>query len=276
MSDDITNTVRPLKSLVSWVGGKRRLALLIVKRIEAVPHELYAEPFIGMGSVFLARTRRARFEVINDRLNDVVNLFRVAKHHPTALVEELRFALVSRADFSRLIDTPPEIMTDVQRAARFFYLQRLNYGGKPGDRSFPTRGHDSDGIARERLIEHLLAVRDRLARVTIENMDWSELLRRYDRPEALFYIDPPYFGCENYYGQGLFVRDDHARLAEALLALKGRFILSINDHPTIRALYEGRAEIEQVRTIYSIAGRAGPRAVGELLISGGGAAARPS
>jgi DNA adenine methylase len=261
-------TIRPLKSMVAWVGGKRRLASLIVERIEAIPHTAYIEPFIGMGSVFLARRRRARAEVINDRSQDVVNLFRVAKHHPEALLDELRFALPSRAEFERLLMTDPTTLTDVQRAARFFILQRLNYGGRPGDRSFPaaTGGKSFDLVGFRSL---LLAIRDRLASVTIERLDWPDLLRRYDRPDTLFYLDPPYVGCEADYGPGLFAPEDHARLAGALLGLRGRFLLSINDHPMIRNLYAGRAEIEGVRTVYNLAGRAGPRPVGELLIRGG-------
>ncbi len=261
-------TVQPLRSLVSWVGGKRRLAPRIVAAIEQVPHDLYVEPFIGMGSVFLARNRKPRYECINDRSEDVVNLFRVAKHHPQALVDEMRLALVSRAEFQRLLCVDSATQTDIQRAARFFYLQRLNYGGKPTSKVFPARGNGAKGINVERLLGNLIAVQRRLSSVVIENMDWSELLRRYDRPNSLFYVDPPYYGCEGYYGPGLFSREDHARLAEVLLGLDGRFILSINDAPEIRALYKGKARIEDVETTYSVAGK--PQAITELLISGGG------
>ncbi|WP_246135582.1 DNA adenine methylase, partial [Pararhodospirillum oryzae] len=241
--------VTPLKSLVSWVGGKRRLAPEICRRIDAVPHDLYVEVFMGMGSVFLARRRRPKVEVINDASLDVVTLFRVAKHHPAALVDELRLSLVSRAEFQRLLATPPDTLTDIQRAARFFVLQRMRYGGKPTSGSFPARGNASKGLSLDRLLTHLTAVRDRLSSVVIERMDWSELLCRYDRPGALFYLDPPYWGCEDYYGEGMFGRADHARLADALLGLKGRFVLSINDVPeirTVRRQSQGRGDLDRV------------------------------
>ncbi|WP_413206317.1 DNA adenine methylase [Rhodospirillum sp. A1_3_36] len=261
--------VKPLRSLVSWVGGKRRLAPQIIRRIEAIDHDLYAEPFIGMGSVFLARERKPKFEAVNDRSEDVVNLFCIAKHHPQALVDEMRLALVARAEFERLLLVDPATMTDVQRAARFFFLQRLNYGGKPTSKSFPARGNGCKGLSVDRLLANLGAVQRRLSHTVIENMDWTEFLRRYDGPRALFYADPPYFDCEGYYGPGLFAREDHARLADALLDLRGHFILSINDVPQIEALYAGRATIERVETVYTVSGR--PRTVVELLISGGGA-----
>lgn len=261
--------VKPLKSPVAWVGGKRRLAPAICAQINQIDHDAYVEVFMGMGGVFLARDRRPKAEVINDASRDVVNLFRVAKYHPDALLAEMRLALVSRADFRIACATPPETLTDIQRAARFFLIQRLNYGGKPDSTSFPARGNANKGIHLDRLQASLYAIRDRLAGVVIEEMDWTDLLRRYDRPGTLFYADPPYWGCEDYYGKGMFNRADHARLAEALLGLSGRFILSINDVPDIRALYAGKADIVEVSTKYTVAG-GGAQAVSELLIMGAG------
>lgn len=261
--------LKPLKSPVAWVGGKRRLAPVICEQIDSIDHQTYIEVFMGMGGVFLARSRRPKAEVINDANRDVVNLFRVAKHHPEALLAEMRLSLVSRADFRRACATPPETLTDIQRAARFFLIQRLNYGGKPDSKSFPARGNAGKGIHLNRLQASLYAIRDRLAGVVIEEMDWADLLRRYDQHGALFYADPPYWGCEDYYGKGMFNRADHARLAEALLGLSGRFILSINDVPEIRALYTGKARIVEVPTKYTVAGR-GAQPVSELLVIGGG------
>lgn len=258
--------VAPLRPLVSWVGSKRRLAPRIVAAIEALDHDFYVEGFIGMGSVFLARTRAPRLECINDRSLDVVTLFRVAKHHPQALVDEMRLSLTSRIEFQRLLGMDPTTLTDVQRAARFFVLQRLRYGGKPCSNHFPGRGAAAKGLSLDRLEASLAALQRRLQRVVIEALDWAELLHRYDRPGTLFYLDPPYVGFENTYGPGLFDPADHARLADRLLALKGRFILSINDTPEIRTLYSGRASIETVSTVYRVGGGP-PKHVTELLIS---------
>ena len=91
------------------------------------------------------------------------------------------------------------------------------------------------------------AAHGRLQGVHIECLDWAAFIPRYDRPFTLFYIDPPYWGHEADYGRGLFARGDFARLAEVLRGIKGRFILSLNDHPEVRRLFAW-AELEAVRT----------------------------
>lgn len=105
-----------------------------------------------------------------------------------------------------------------------------------------------------------------MAGVVIEQLDWRDLLRRYDREGMLFYLDPPYFGNEGDYGTGVFSRADFADMAERLADLKGRFILSINDRPEVRQIFKAFAQ-EQVDCSYSIKGGVG-KAVKELIISG--------
>lgn len=117
-----------------------------------------------------------------------------------------------------------------------------------------------------RVETHLRAVARRLSGVTIERLPFDRFIRDWDRPTTLFYCDPPYWGCENYYGKNLFERADFERLADALRAIKGRFILSINDVPEIRELF-GWATIEEEPVTYKVAGT---KHVVELVISGGG------
>ena len=83
----------------------------------------------------------------------------------------------------------------------------------------------------------LEAVHDHLASVVIERLPWQAFLARYDRPETLFYLDPPYYGNEADYGEGVFSPDDFATMAELLRGLKGRFLLSLNDVPEVRRLF---------------------------------------
>lgn len=95
-------------------------------------------------------------------------------------------------------------------------------------------------------------------------------MSRYDRPGTLFYLDPPYYGCERDYGddagQPLFARDEFEQMAEQLASIKGRFILSLNDHPDVRAIFSGFA-IEEVETTYQIGGMDRAKRVGELIIT---------
>lgn len=112
----------------------------------------------------------------------------------------------------------------------------------------------------------LEAVHERLAGVVIERLPYADVLRRYDRAETLFYLDPPYWGCEGDYGPGVFGPADFALLAELLGGLRGRFLLSLNDCPEVRDVFAA-FEIEAVETSYTIARGPGQR-VGEVLISG--------
>jgi len=121
--------VDPVNPVAPWLGGKRNLAKRICARIDAIPHRTYVEPFVGMGGVFLRRSCRPRGEVINDRSRDVSTLFRILQRHYPQFIETLRFQITTRAEFNRLTQTDPETLTDLERAARFLYLQRLAYGG---------------------------------------------------------------------------------------------------------------------------------------------------
>ncbi len=255
--------VRPL---APWLGGKRKLARRIVSIIESRPHHTYAEPFVGMGGVFLRRNTVARAEVINDASTDVVNLFRVVQRHHLALTDYLRWSLTSRAEFERQMAQPPDLLTDIERAARFLYLQKLAFGGKVAGRSFGVDRRSAAGFNILTLAPLLQDVHERLAGVTLERLPYGDFIRRYDAPATLFYVDPPYWGCEKDYGPGLFSPADHERLAEKLRSAAGDWILSINDVPQIRALYCGWACLEEVELTYSISDGS-PTKARELIVT---------
>lgn len=265
-SHNVLISVTPADPAAPWIGGKRHLAKRICAILAATPHAAYCEPFVGMGGVFLRRALRPELEVINDAAGDVVNLFRVLRGHPEALLRELRWRPAMRPEFDRLQGSRVQDLTDIERAARTLYLQRLGYGGKVKGRTFgvdPVRAHNFD-LAR---LEHrLMRIHDRLAGVVIEHLDWSEFIPRYDRAGTIFYLDPPYWGSEDDYGSGLFGREDFERLAELLRGIRGRFLLSLNDVPAVRAAFAW-AEILPVTTTYSI-GNATSNAA-EVLISNG-------
>ncbi len=132
----IETTKKPVSPAAPYVGGKRILAPEVIKRINAVAHNTYAEPFVGMGGVFFRRTQCPRAEVINDLNGDVANFFRILQRHYVHFMEMLRFQLTSRREFERLIATDPDTLTDLERAARFLYLQKAAFGGKVVGRAF--------------------------------------------------------------------------------------------------------------------------------------------
>lgn len=262
-------SVTPLNGAAPYQGGKRNLARRIIAQLEEIPHRTYAEPFVGMGGVFFRRRLAAPAEVINDRSRDVSTFFRVLQRHYVAFLDMMRWQLTTRAEFQRLCQTDPDTLTDLERAARFYYLQRTGFGGKVKGRVF---GVDVLSAARfdiTKLQPALEELHARLSGVVIECLPYGEFITRYDRPATLFYLDPPYYGCEGDYGVGLFERPDFERLAEQLRSLCGRFVLSLNDHPDVRAIFAGFA-IEDVRTTYTISGGRGASAAAELLISNTG------
>lgn len=267
IQDEFT-AVQPVHPPAPYIGGKRKLAARLVERIAAIPHRTYAEVFVGMGGVFLRRRTRPRAEVINDRNGEVANLFRILQRHYPQFMETLKWQLAGRREFERLLASKSSTLTDLERAGRFLYLQKLSFGGKVAGCSF---GVDRASASRFNLnnIEPLLAdVYDRLTSVVIENLDWLEFVKRYDHPDTLFYLDPPYYGSEGDYGQELFGRDQFELMAARLARLQGRFILSINDVPAVREIFAAFDQ-EQVDLTYTVSGGKG-RPARELIISGVG------
>lgn len=255
-----------MKPAAGYIGGKKQLAKEIIRCIDRIPHETYAEPFVGMGGVFLRRQRAPKGEIINDRSGDVATFFRILQRHYVPFMDMLKWQLTGRAEFERLKAANPSTLTDLERAARFLYLQRTAFGGKVAGRNFgvDTAGGRFNVAKLESILD---ALHERLAGVTIEQLPWAEFIARYDKADTLFYLDPPYWGGERDYGEGLFDRADYAKMAGVLSRLKGRFILSINDVPEIRKAFAGFAT-RKVTVTYTLAGsNKAPRA-GELIITG--------
>jgi DNA adenine methylase len=260
------NCVKPVLPVAPYIGGKRILSKTIIRHIETIPHQSYAEAFVGMGGVFLRRREKPKGEFINDYSRDVANLFRVLQNHYQAFLDMIRWQITTRAEFNRMCDMNPDTLTDLQRAARFLYLQRLAFGGKVSGKNF---GVDNTGGARfniNRLEPMLEDVHTRLSGVVIECLDYKEFILRYDTKTTLFYLDPPYYGNEKDYGADMFTRDEFAVMADLLGGIKGQFILSLNDRPEVRKTFKS-FYIQSEKTTYTIAGGDKAKQVGEVLIS---------
>ncbi len=139
--------------------------------------------------------RRAHAEVINDLSADVATLFRVLQRHYLAFVEMLRWQLTTRHEFERLVATDPATLTDLERAARFFYLQQKTaFGGKVAGRNFGVSVTEGASFDVTRVVPELEAYHLRLVGVTIEKLPYAQLLPRYDRPDTLFLPRPALSG----------------------------------------------------------------------------------
>lgn len=190
----------------------------------------YIEVFGGAGWILFSRNTHAKMEVYNDVNGNLVNLFRVVKYHPDTLQKELDWLLMSREQFFDAVQEARGL-TDIQRAARFWIAIKESFG--TDCQSFSVRPRKMQPA-----IEFLREASDRLQTVVIENADFERIIKTYDRPNALFYLDPPYYDAEKYYADR-FQKEDHERLKNKLMEIQGKFLLSYNDCPQIRELYDG-------------------------------------
>lgn len=247
------------KPFFSWMGGKRRLAKHIIPEFPS--HECYVEPFAGAAAIFFMK-EPAKVEVINDVNSDLVNLYRVVQHHLEEFVRQFKWALISREIFKWLDDTPVHTLTDIQRAARFYYLQQMTFGAKVTGRTFGTATTTPPKLNLLRLEETLSQAHLRLSRVYVEHLDWQACIEKYDRPHTLFYLDPPYWETAGYGNE--FGFEQYERMAELARTVKGKMVISINDHPDIRRAFSG-FRMKEVSLRHTVGGRDGKQA-GELII----------
>lgn len=252
------------KSFLSWMGGKSQLAPKIIPLFPE--HHCYVEVFSGAAWV-LFKKPESEVEVLNDINIDLVTLYRVVRHHLEEFVKHLKWLLVARDEFDNFIKAEPDTLTDIQRAVRFYYTVRTGYGSRVNNPTFSIGPARPSNFNLLRIEEDLSQAHIRLARVYIENRPYQNVIERFDRPDTFFYLDPPYFGCEDYYGKGIFAREDFVVLADMLARLKGKFMLSINDTPEIREIFGGFA-LRELELTYSVGVREGERRkkVGELVV----------
>lgn len=245
---------------LAYIGGKNRLAKTIVSKIPK--HKTYVEPFFGGGQVFFHKDASA-VEIINDLNDELVNFFRVCQSHYQELVRYLDYMLLSRKLFELSKQTNPNTLTDIQKAARFFYLQKNAYGGMVNKQRYKLTVEQHPNYNPGRIEKILEETHLRLQRVQIECLPYQEILMRCDRPETFFYLDPPYW--KKYLYRFNFKEQDFLGLCEILKKLKGRFILSLNDVPEVRKLFSD-FRIEEVSLVYTARSTPG-RKYRELLIA---------
>lgn len=281
MIPHIESEVINIKTPVSRVGNKTAI-LNILYALFPLEYGRFIDVFGGSGSVLLGNPEICSFEVYNDFDRNLANLFRCMKERTMAVIRELGFChLNSREDFiairrffeneqfydkylteelklTELMFSPPEakdlkeIRTritqdyDVRRAAMFLKLLRFSY-------SSSGKSYASQPFDIRKLFGLIQELQDRMANVVVENQDFETLIKHYDRPDAFFYLDPPYFSTEDMYEVG-FGWDDHVRLRDTLKNIKGKFLLSYNDCDEIRELYNGFSMFDFSR-VHSMAQR---------------------
>jgi DNA adenine methylase len=245
---------------LSYIGGKNRLAKRI---IEIFPkHTTYVEAFAG-GAQVLFHKEPSAVEVLNDLDGEIVNFFRVCQLHHDELIRYFRFALVSRRSFDLHKATDPATLTDIQRAARYLYILKNSFASLVRHPNYHWHVVQKPGFNLDNLPSLLENAHNRLARVQIECLPYDEILKRFDRPTTLFYLDPPYYARKLY--RYNFTNADFEQLEERLRDLRGKFVLSLNDTPEVRALFR-HFTIQDIELSYSAQKHAG-RKYGEVFIT---------
>jgi DNA adenine methylase len=249
-----------MRSPISYIGGKNRLAKRIIEIFP--PHKTYVEAFAG-GAQVLFHKEPSVVEVLNDLDGELVNLYRSLQLHHEEVIRYFRFVLVSRRWFDLLKAADPATLTDIQRAARYFYLLKNSFASLVRHPNYHWHVAQKPGFNLENLPELINKTHKRLERVQIECLPYGEILKRFDRPETLFFCDPPYFGRALY--RYNFTTSDFEKLEERLGGLQGKFVLTLNDTPEVRVLFR-RFAIRTVELAYSAQKHAG-RKYGEVFIT---------
>ena len=242
----------PNRPILRYHGGKWLLAPWIISQFPA--HRLYCEPFGGAASVLL-RKARAFTEVYNDLDGEIVQLFRVARDRGPELVRALGLTPFAREEFEGAYeptDDPVEASRrTIIRAFMGFGADGVHSSHRTGfrgrsERSGTTPAHDWANFP-----EALRATVERLRGVVVEHRPATEVIATYDRPDALFYVDPPYVhstrrrvdAARGYRHE--MTDEDHRALAAQLGGVSGQVVLSGYQCPLYDELYAGWERVEK-------------------------------
>ncbi|MDU2672664.1 MAG: DNA adenine methylase [Clostridium sp.] len=231
-----------LKPPICRVGGKSKLRNTIIEMIPK--HTCYVELFFGAGWVYFGK-EESKVEVINDIDSELVNLFKIIKYHSPEIERLLQYEFSGRDIFEEYKNCSIEYLTEIHRAIRFLYLITQSFAGKGKVYGYGTTTKPSQHIFKEVLGE----IRERLKNTYVENLSFEKIIDKYDREHSFFFCDPPYFETSGY--DNKFGEDEHIILLDKLKNLKGKFLLTINDHPKVREWYKD-FNIKKVEVNYSV------------------------
>ena len=248
-----------MKPPIPRMGGKSKLRKTILERIPE--HICYVEPFFGAGWVYFGK-EPSKVEVINDIDKELINMFRMIKYHAPEIERVLEYEFSGRDMFEEYKHCTVEYLTEIQRAVRFLYLISQSFAGKGETFGYGTTSKPAPQIFYQGVLRD---IKERLRNTYVENKSFEDIIKRYDRPHSFFFCDPPYFETAGYGNE--FGEQEHLLLGETLSQIKGKFMVTINDHPKVREWYKD-FNIEEVQVLYSIAKEQKARKeYGELIIT---------
>jgi len=248
-------SVARLLSPLCWPGGKRLMVKEILPRIP--PHRIYVEPFVGAGHVYFAK-EPSKVEVINDLDPGLMKWYQDLKGRS-------RFACDMTPDREKFYKIRGK--TGPLGFCDYLHLIKFSYGCK-GQTFSPAKitrclEWDDPSICTVRkLASNFAEFRDRLSRTRILKRDYRAILKKFDGPDTFFYLDPPFHELSCPY---VSCDVNPRQIAEAVRGLRGKWLLSYNDHPDVRAAFKGH-KIKKFKNLYSM-NESSVKQVAELLIS---------
>ncbi|KKX24339.1 DNA adenine methylase [Rhizobium sp. LC145] len=218
----------PTRSILRWHGSKWRIAPWVISHFP--PHKVYVEPFGGAASVLLQKPRTLS-EIYNDLDRDLVRMFRVIRDQPDELARAIALSPYARDEYRELYEPVDD---DLEATRRFIIrsFMGMNSKGALSKSGFDARTNPDGFTSRLRsladLPEQVALVAGRFLHVLIENCDAKKLVKRYDRDDALIYLDPPYVAetrSGKYYAHEM-TDADHSALLAAIDASRAMVIIS--------------------------------------------------
>tara|TARA_R110000822_G_scaffold20922_1_gene66632 strand:- start:42 stop:833 length:792 start_codon:yes stop_codon:yes gene_type:complete len=243
-----------MRGIIGRVGGKSKLRERIIGMMPK--HTIYIEPFVGGGSVLFGRKEDPNIkEIVNDKDREVASVYSDTK----AVGDKLEaWAPVSEAEFKRLLaqksfSSPLErLRRNVKLSATSFRGNRRSYMGQAAVQEQINRGGPAKGAGKD-----YGRYKERLKNVRILNQDWKSVIKKYDSPNALIYLDPPYSTAA---ARKDYTNNDitPAELISFLKGVKGKFILSYDKNAEMRKLArEAGFKVMNVSTTYNRPGGRG-------------------
>lgn len=247
-----------IKPPIPRMGGKSQLRKTIISMIPE--HICYVELFFGAGWVYFGK-ETSKVEVINDIDRELINLFKMIKYHAPEIERMLEYEFSGRDMFEEYKNCTVEYLTEIHRAVRFLYLITQSFAGKGDCYGYRTSSRPRSQIYKDVLVD----LKERLRNTYVENLSFEKIIDKYDREYSFFFADPPYFETTGYGNE--FGEKEHLLLRDKLINLKGKFLLTINDHEVVREWYKG-FNIKEVKVNYSISKEAkGRKDYKELIIT---------
>ena len=239
-----------INSPFRYAGGKFYARKLILEHIP--PHTYYIEPFAGGASIFFAKSK-AKYNWLNDIDRELMNCLKIIRDHPDDLIDRVKNEIASkeRHAFYKNGYAPK---TALDRAVRWFYLNRTSYSGIMNTQNCYWGYGDKYSMRPENWPRNILRTSSKLHKVKLTAYDFEKVIETAPKGAFLF-VDPPYFNADQdkFYVHS-FEKNDHLRLRDMLYKHKNRlkFLVTYDNSPEIKDLYDWVFAIHEKEWNYTL------------------------